>query len=153
MTRPEEIHSCYSLSKQLVSSGHTQKSIHNSKNISHLEHSHAERMLERSPRLWEKKSAYYSLLVLIPIKRWSEVQIGKEIHTRGHKELPFYFRYCIGDKHLQINFNCNYIYPEINLKGQKNFLKGYLWKTVCFKAPCNQSWFWSKAKPVALILT
>lgn len=79
MTRPEEIRSCYSFSKQLVSSGHTQKSIHNSKNISHLEYSHAEQMLERSPRLWEKK-----ISILFFVGSYSNQKVIRSANSKGN---------------------------------------------------------------------
>lgn len=89
MTRPEEIRSCYSFSKQLVSSGHTQKSIHNSKNISHLEYSHAEQMLERSPRLWEKKSVYYSCWFLFQSKGDQKCKLERKFTPEGTNSCPF----------------------------------------------------------------
>ena len=120
MTRPEEIHSCYSLSKQLVSSGYTQKSIHNSKNISHLEHSHAERMLERSPRLWEKIS------ILFFVGSYSNQKVIRSTNWKGNSHqmaqtvallFPLLYRRQTSSNKSQLQL---YLFRN-QLKGSKEF--------------------------------
>lgn len=118
----------------------TQKNTHTTNYISHLKYSYPGWMLEGFPRL-QGKPAYLSSSALIPIRGWSEVLTRKEIHTRGLRELPFWFCSYIGGNHLQVNiisnqlhwyfvrtghkmvffYGYNYIYPESNLKGSTEF--------------------------------